>query len=66
MASSIPLRPGGGPLLELPPFFRRLNAEARRRALVRSILVSRLQASLRASAAPKWHPDAYVQPGEIE
>ena len=52
--------------LELPPFFRRLNAQGRERAIVRAILVSRLQASLRAAAAPQWHPDSYIQPGEAE
>ena len=52
--------------LELPPFFRRLNAQGRQRSIVRAILITRLQASLRATAAPKWHPDSYLQPGEVE
>ena len=52
--------------LELPPFFRRLNAQGQQRAIVRALLISRLQASFRATAAPQWHPDAYLQPGEVE
>ena len=53
-------------MIELPPFFRRLNAQGRQRALVRAVLISRLQASLRAAAAPQWHPDSYTQPGDVE
>ena len=53
-------------MIELPPFFRRLNAQGRQRAIVRALLISRLQAALRATTAPQWHPDSYIQPGEVE
>lgn len=49
----------GGGVLDLRKLFRR-------QAIVRAVLLSRLQASLRATAAPKWHPDSYSQPGETE
>ena len=65
-ASSFPLAGSGGGVVELPYFWRRLNAQARRRSLVRAVLVSRLQASLLAASAPAVHPDAYIQPGETE
>ena len=56
----------GGYVLEQLFYRAATRARARRRALVRAVLLSRLQASLRATAAPKWHPDSYAQPGEAE
>ena len=38
--------------LELPPFFRRLNAQGRQRALVRALLISRLPEDPGAPVAP--------------
>lgn len=63
----------GGTMVDLPPFFRRCNAEAwwrrrqqRARHWQRYIQAKRLQALYRQRLATGWHPDAGEQPGEVE
>ena len=56
--------------VDLPWFWRRLNRHAQERSLVRSVLISRLQASLRATAAPsdesQYEPDICEPPSEFQ
>ena len=68
MGSFCPLAGFGGHVVELPYFFRRLNAHAasrRFKAWKLYIQARRLQA-LRGAPTLAWHPDAYRQPGEVE
>ena len=60
------MKPSRGQMLDLPEFTSRLNFYARiqkRRREIKAyrrwIRTQRLQARLRATYAPSWHPDAH-------
>ena len=64
---------GGSVSLELPFLDGRLNVftwiQRRRRRIAawqQYVQTQRLLALHRGGTAPRWHPDAYTQPGETE
>ena len=54
-------------MIELPPFFRRLNAQGRQRAIIAALLVSRLQedpGAGDASPEDEWEDPSRIEPPE--